>query len=85
MKASPERSEALEIQDTGDDVLVHDTRVRKIHVLNRTAGVVLQACDGRTDAAAIAKRLEGDGAAPCALEDVTAVLQQFELLGLIQA
>jgi hypothetical protein len=80
----PARSQALTIEDTGTDVLVHDTVRQKIHVLNRTAGLVLMSCDGNTDVAAIAQRLCPERA--CEVEpDVIRVVDEFARLGLISA
>lgn len=79
----PDRKMALEIQQSGDDVLVHDIANAKIHVLNRTAGTVLAACDGRTPMETLLRRLGSSSASVRA--DVESVLAQFASLGLIDA
>lgn len=39
-----ERVEHLELRKAGDEMLVHDLANEKIHVLNQTAGDVLEHC-----------------------------------------
>lgn len=76
--------DSLEIQDAGEDVLVHDRAQKKIHVLNQTAGVVLRACDGTTPLRILAERF--DAARANEIErDIACVLQEFKRLGLIYA
>lgn len=80
----PARSGALEIEDTGTDVLVHDKTSQKIHILNRTAGAVLLACDGQTSVVDLAHELCPDEPAR-AQADITTVIAQFSQLGLLSA
>ncbi|HZZ65223.1 MAG TPA: PqqD family protein [Candidatus Baltobacteraceae bacterium] len=80
----PARSNALEIEDTGTDVLVHDKASQKIHILNRTAGTVLLACDGNTSVLSVAQQLCPQEPAR-AQSDITAVIAEFGQLGLLSA
>lgn len=80
----PRRSPSLEFQEAGADVLVHDPAHGKIHVLNRTAAQVLQACDGRTPLDDIARRIAPEVPAR-AYDDVVRIVEEFERLGLLSA
>lgn len=84
MQHLPQRSDALEIEDTGTDVLVHNKNTEKIHILNRTAGEVLLACDGKTELHSIAQKLNPERPAQ-AKEDIANALTQFSRLGLLSA
>jgi hypothetical protein len=84
MSAYPVRSTALRIQPAGRDVLVHDMERRKIHVLNETAALILQACDGSTTPAEIAKRIAPQNVQEAA-QDVARILDEFRTLGLVSA
>lgn len=75
---------ALEIQESGDDVLVHDRDSRKIHVLNRTAAAVLRACDGQTAIDEVIRRLDAPHP-DAARRDIVRVLADFASLGLLSA
>lgn len=44
----PRRREDLEFSEIGDELLVYDPLSEGVHCLNRTAALVLQACDGVT-------------------------------------
>jgi hypothetical protein len=76
--------QTLEIQDAGEDVLVHDRTRGKIHVLNQTAGVVLRACDGKTPLRSIAERFDASRADEIE-RDIKSVIAEFSKLGLIDA
>jgi Coenzyme PQQ synthesis protein D (PqqD) len=80
----PLRSSSLEFQEAGDDMLVHDVTLRKIHVLNRTAAQVLQACDGKTTVLQIAHRIAPDCVAQ-ATADIAGIVEEFRRLGLLSA
>jgi hypothetical protein len=80
----PARKTALELQDSGDDTLVHDRESRKIHVLNRSAAIVLRACDGRTPVETVVRALD-PRASQSARADIQQVLTDFAALGLIDA
>ncbi len=51
------RSEGLVVRELPGEVLVYDLERHKAICLNRTAAVVWKHCDGRTDAAGIARRV----------------------------
>lgn len=76
----------LEVRRSGPDVIVHDPANERIHVLNRSAGAVLELCDGAHDAAAIAASLcAATGAAPeRVLPDVEAALAAFRDLRFVR-
>lgn len=82
MNALPVMSDTLEFHASGDDVLVHDMRNRKIHVLNASAVTVLQLCDGTHDERTIAAQLF-DANDERVLADVRSILEQFQGLGLL--
>jgi hypothetical protein len=82
MNALPVMSDTLEFHTSGDDVLVHDMRSRKIHVLNASAATVLRLCDGSHDERTIAARLS-DANDELVVADVRSILEQFQNLGLL--
>ena len=82
MNALPVMSDTLEFHTSGDDVLIHDMRNRKIHVLNASAVTVLRLCDGAHDERTIAaKAFDADDEGIIA--DVRGILEQFQSLGLV--
>jgi hypothetical protein len=84
MNDLPLRAQSLEVQEAGEDVLVHDPQRQKIHVLNASAAKVLQACDGRTSLQEIAERIAPQYAAR-AYADVVRIVEEFRRLGLLSA
>jgi hypothetical protein len=80
----PAAIDALEFEESAQDVLVHDRVHAKIHVLNRSAAIVLRACDGRTPMIQLARMLDAERA-PEVCADIAAVLAEFERLELIQS
>ena len=74
----------LEFQESAGEVLVHDRRHGKIHVLNESAAKVLQLCDGSHDVDAIARELAGDQH-DSARNDIARIIEQFQALGLIES
>jgi hypothetical protein len=85
MNDLPLREPLLELQEAGEDVLVHDPVRRKIHVINASAAQVLQACDGHTDPRQIAERIAPPDCAVRAYDDVVRIIEEFRKLGLVSA
>jgi hypothetical protein len=85
MNDLPLRDPFLELQEAGDDVLVHDPNRQKIHVLNASAAKVLEACDGRTSMREIAQRIAPPEYASRAYDDVVRIVEEFRTLGLLSA
>ena len=83
--ANPTKTQELEIRKVGDEVLVHDPALGKVHVLNATAGAVLEMCDGARSAEEIARSLsDATGADPAVVgRDVEAILREFGALRLL--
>jgi hypothetical protein len=81
----PAKTPGIEIRTTGDDVLVHDPAHEKVHVLNKTAGLVLELCDGEHSPSEIARSLSDATGAQMSLvtRDVEAVLHDFFALKLL--
>jgi hypothetical protein len=84
--SNPRAVEGIDVRHAGGDVIVHDPANDKIHILNRSAGVVLDLCDGAHATEQIAAELsERTGAPPeRVLEDVQAVLASFKQLRLVR-
>ncbi len=82
---NPLRTRELEIRRAGADVLVHDAAHDKVHVLNASAGYVLDRCDGSRSAQQIADLLSAaTGADPTTVtRDVEVILREFERLQLV--
>ena len=87
MTVNPKHVEPLEIRAVGDEVLVHDEAHGKVHVLNATAGRVLEWCDGTRSRAQIADALATAYGIPAerASDDVATVLESFRAQGLLAA
>lgn len=80
----PERVQGLDVQEAGDGFVVYQEDRDRIHYLNHTATLVLEACTGELDAAAIAglvARAFSLSEAP--VEDVEAVLEELAREGLV--
>jgi DNA mismatch repair protein MutH len=82
----PNQSADLEVRTAGDELLVHDVKNGKVHVLNASAGKILQLCDGTrtveeiTVAVANTFLTDTERVRP----DVDASLAEFKGLGLLQ-
>jgi len=76
----------LEYRVAGNDVVVHDPQHERVHVLNKTAAYILQSCDGRRGAQAIADDLSTRTGVPSArvLPEVERALTEFRALQLVQ-
>jgi len=81
---NPVASTDLEFQESAGEVLVHDQRHGKIHVMNPSAAKALSLCDGTRDVAAIAREL-GGGEDESARDDVERIIEQFRSLGLVDS
>lgn len=82
---NPTKSLEIEVRRAGDDVLVHDSAREKVHVLNGTAGYVLELCDGAHSVSEIASCLsDATGADLSAVtRDVEAILREFAAMRLL--
>ena len=76
----------LEYRTAGNDVVVHDAVHERVHVLNKTAAYILQSCDGRRTARAIAADLSSRTGATnaCTLPDVERMLGELRALELVR-
>ncbi|MDQ6767666.1 MAG: HPr-rel-A system PqqD family peptide chaperone [Candidatus Eremiobacteraeota bacterium] len=83
----PQKAHDLDIRTVGDEVLVHHPAAQKVHILNRTAGQILEMCNGeRTPediVASICSETSADKEAVA--RDVAAMLGEFSKLGLVTA
>jgi hypothetical protein len=78
--------EGLDIRTAGNEVIVHDPTHEKVHVLNSTAALVLELCDGRHSTEEIAAALSARTGAPLerVRPDVEAVLRSFRELAFVR-
>jgi hypothetical protein len=83
---NPMRTRDLEIRNVDKEILVHDPLHGKVHVLNRTAGRVLEMCDGTHSAAEIARSLSEASGADITIvaRDIDAILETFAVLLLLE-
>ena len=83
--SNPEKVPEIELRRAGDEVLVHDLAGGKVHVLNGTAGYVLELCDGTRSATEIARTLSNATGADYSTvaNDVDVILREFESLKLL--
>lgn len=83
--ACPATRAGIELRHVADELLVHDPAGASVHVLNATAGNVLELCDGtRTlgDIAAAVRAGVNDPHAPVE-RDVDRIVGEFVRLGLL--
>jgi hypothetical protein len=52
------RNQGLLVRDLGDEVVIYDLQSHRSHCLNRTAALVLRACDGQRTVGVIASHVE---------------------------
>ncbi len=81
----PRRAAGLTVRVVDGDVLVHDGAHEQVHVLNSTAGRVLELCDGALSADDIARSLSAATGAPleAVTADVHAIIRDFARLNLV--
>lgn len=53
MKEYPKIAEGIEINEVEDGYVIYQSEKDKVHYLNKTAVLVLEACTGKNDAAGI--------------------------------
>jgi hypothetical protein len=84
-KSRPERMPGIELQPTGAELLAHDTRNEKVHVLNVTAGKILTLCDGEHAIDDIVDAFVAEWGIDRALAyaDVTGQLEEFTERGMV--
>jgi hypothetical protein len=82
---NPKRLPEIEIRRAGDDVIVHDPTHARVHVLNETAGHVLELCDGTQSVDEIARSLCRSTGADLSVvsSDVSAILREFGALQML--
>ena len=79
-------SENLQIEETGTEVIVFDTRKEKFHFLNATAYSILKACNGSNSIRDIAIMLSGKFKAQSLdtlINDVNETIGMFQTQGLL--
>jgi len=81
----PTRASGLNVKTVDDQVLVHDPRKEKVHVLNLSAGRVLELADGSRDVVKISQELADESSAQVAIvqPEVEAILKAFSELELV--
>lgn len=81
----PRKASDLNIQTVGDEVLVHHPSAEKVHILNRTAGHILELCDGaRTEQDIVDALCRETGAEHATVaKDVAQLIRDFSGLGLV--
>jgi pyrroloquinoline quinone biosynthesis protein D len=82
----PVRVPGIELQTTGGDLLVHDTRAAKVHVFNTTAGRIFTLCDGERTVSEIVSAVIAEWGidSELATADVVRALADFTELGLLE-
>jgi hypothetical protein len=83
--SNPRKTAAMDVRRVDHEVLVHDAAHGRVHVLNGTAGNVLDLCDGMHSASQIAHALSTASGADLSRvrQDVDAILNEFTLLDLL--
>jgi Coenzyme PQQ synthesis protein D (PqqD) len=83
---NPRKADDLEIRAVGEEVLVHHVSAQKVHILNRTAGQILELCDGQRTREEIVESICAGTTADRATvsRDVDGMLAEFAKLGLVR-
>jgi pyrroloquinoline quinone biosynthesis protein D len=86
-RANPRRVPGIETHPSGDELLVHDTRHGKVHVLNATAAAIFSLCDGDHDLHAIVEEVAAAWSADEAVvaTDVPRIVATFRELALLES
>jgi hypothetical protein len=81
----PHKPGDLDIRTVGEEVLVHDPSHEKVHILNRSAGQILELCTGdHTQEDIVMSICTQTGAdKETVARDVAALLSEFSKLGLV--
>jgi hypothetical protein len=82
---NPRKADDLEIRTVGEEVLVYHLSAQKVHILNQTAGQILELCDGqRTTADIVDSICKASNADRVTVSrDVDGMLAEFANLGLV--
>jgi hypothetical protein len=84
---TPVRNPSVVSKKLGDETVLYDQAGRAIHVLNPTAVIVWDMCDGRHTAQDMARSLRSGfqtGQDTDILEDVKGIVKRFRAEGLLQ-
>ena len=83
--SGPRMAGELEIRTVGEEVLVHHPSAQKVHILNRTAGRILQLCDGTRSQKEIVETIcaETGADAEMVARDVEGLISELTKLGLV--
>ena len=82
------RSEGIECQQLGDELMALDSQADRVHVLNGTMAAIWELCDGRRSAEEIAQALSASfdcSEFPELLAKTRDALQELAALGLVVA
>ncbi len=79
------RSDDLVISRNGDEVLVYDQKLHRIHYLNAVSAATWQACDGAHEAGDLAACASAATDQPVSLETVRLALAQLDEADLLEA
>src|SRR3954454_13922044 len=82
----PERSARLTAVDIDGELVVYDPRRREAHLLNATAALLFEQCDGRTDIDHLGRELaqEFDVDRTTMIDHIEAAVAEFDRLGLTE-
>ena len=78
------RREGLIVQELPDELLVYDLARQKAHCLNRTAALIWNRCDGKTDVEQLVLLLSNESNAPVGPEVVWMAFDQLSKAQLLQ-
>lgn len=83
----PNRKEDVHARKLGDEWLLYDPKMEKVHILNATAEYVWRLCDGNHDLAAIKNKLGesyNDINDDQLQSDLEQILAEFRKIGVLQ-
>lgn len=82
----PPHREGLFVLTCGEDRVVHDDNAKRVYVLNETAALVFERCDGATSLGKVISELreEYDVCEETILRDVNRILRDFRANNLLE-
>ncbi len=83
----PVKKEDVHARKLGDEWLLYDSQMEKVHILNPTAEYVWRLCDGNHDLAAIKAKLHEtyeDIDDEQLQSDLDQIIDEFEKIGVLQ-
>jgi hypothetical protein len=84
----PKKKQNLKVKVTGDEIIIYDMDLKKVHVVNEIAEKVLSFCDGTNSVEQISEHIKSeyeteDGKDIC--NDITGIIEKFNEIELLES